>query len=246
MFVDIDEYTSYYVLKIPSNRALSSIQTNSVCAISSSLEQELNLAFAQSSFVILVFSVVGSFSFDGYAIMTGLTEPLRDRYSKFSDYHSSSRLSSIPVHFVRRGLVQFNQVVHIRDDQGLRGRPISSAKDGVRLGTSAARALCRGIDKRSYREDPIHYKDSIYHPRILHESKIPTRTILPKSDTNLLDVSYAEYVNWFNDRSVEEPVPSLVWSRKFNYFTALVSIAFCLPSYAEESRSALLGRVRIL
>ena len=199
---------SYYVLKIPSIRCLSGIQNSGACAVPQYLEGELNLAMASSSFVVLIYSVVGSYSFDGYALCSGAVGHTPGVAVNYHEYPTNSRLVAAPIQFVRRGVVPFSQVSHIRDDQGLQGRSVSSAKEGMRLGLSAARALCRAIDKRAYRDDPIHYKDSVYQQRVLHASGFPTCLLPPRPETDFICMSYSEYVDWFNGKGPNALVPS--------------------------------------
>ena len=206
--LDVDDCTSYFVFKVQSVRDLSTIQNTGIFHVPAHMKIELNTSLASSSFVVFIFSVVGTYTFDGYGLFIGTVDNKRD--SNTGGYAASSRFVTVCVQFIRRGLVPFSQVAHIRDQQVLQGRPISTAKDGMRVGISAARALCRGVDKIAYREDPIHYRDMKYTPRIMHSSKVPTQSTLSKQETDFLTMSHSEYLTYISNRTdASDLVPSL-------------------------------------
>ena len=200
--VDITENVAYYVVKIPSVRHLSTFQNKGVAAVSAYSELELNMAFAQSSFVILIFSVIGTHTFDGYGMMTGAVGDVTDIGSHQADYPSHSNTRPLRVRFIRRGTIPFAQVGHIRDDLGLHGRSVSSAKDGARLGVPAGRALCRSIDKRAYKDDAVLYRDERYVPRVLSDSLVPAGLNVRKEDKAFASMTYAEYAAWYADSRI--------------------------------------------
>ena len=208
--IDVTDNVSYYVLKVPSIRHLSNIQNRGICGISHYLEMELNSSFAKSSFVVLIFSVIGTHTFDGYAIMSAPIGDVPGKQFNPSDYASNINVRPVKVHFIRRSIIPFQQVSHIRDDKGLQGRPVSSAKDGMKLGAPAGRTLCRAIDKRAYKDDPIHYHDVRYDPRVLPDSTGISTMNVSKDLRSFSTMTYQEYVEWYNSkRQSTDYVPTL-------------------------------------
>ena len=111
---------------------------------------------------------------------------------------------------IRRGVVTFDQVSHIRDNSGLQGRPVSSAKDGNLLGIAAGRALCRSIDKRAFKDDPIHYADGKYAPRTIPDSQSVSHIRPGKIEDSFLSMDYSHYVSWhMNTRKEDDPCPTI-------------------------------------
>ena len=206
----MSENVAYYVIKLPSVRFLSNIQNRNICGISPFLEIELNAAYAQSSFVVIIFSIMGTNTFDGYCIMRGVVGDSGGNQFNTSDYPPGSNMRPLCVQLIRRGTIGFNQVGHIRDDIGLQGRSVSTARDGVRLGPPSGRVLCRSIDKRAYKDDPIHYKDDKYVPRVISDSAYPSVMRCSKQETDFLIMDYEQYKQWYTDNMKEgDKTPSL-------------------------------------
>jgi hypothetical protein len=201
---------SYFVIKLPSVKHLSTIQASGVCGISQYCEKALNIALATSSFVVLIFSVIGTHTFDGYAL---LNRPVGDGDSSAfnpSGYAPGLNPRPAKVQFIRRGLIPFEQVAHIRDNTGLQGRPVSSARDGVLLGTAAGRTLCRAIDKRAFKDDPVHYSDTRYSPRVMTGSKSMSVQRIKKEEASFVSMTYDEYRTWYTDsRKPEDSAPTM-------------------------------------
>jgi hypothetical protein len=140
-------------------------------------------------------------SFEGYALL-----------ERFVFHTSIIKGGVVPVRasLIRRASVQYSEVSHIRDDYGLQGRPISSVRDGSRLGIHAGRVLCRFIDKKAFNDDPVHYRDQ---PNLginiipgIHPSIHPPN----KLDTDFIDMTFPQYLEGFHRRrNQSEPVPSL-------------------------------------
>jgi hypothetical protein len=174
------------------------------------LETEINCSLSVTSFVVLIFSVIGTHTFDGYATVTGAVGEVADVPFNPADYPSNISFRPVKVQFIRRGVIPFQQVGHIRDDKGLQGRSVSTAKDGMKLGIAAGRALCRAIDKRAYKDDPIHYHDGRYNPRVLPGSTGVSNMTVQKELRFFSTMSYGEYVDWYrNHRQETDQVPSL-------------------------------------
>lgn len=197
------------MLKLANVKQLSDIQTTEIVDIPHYIELLLNSAYSESAFVVFIFSVAPRNSFDGYAIMKGAVQ----NKGRFSEGRSTL---SCGVEVVRRATVAFNEVSYIRDDLGLHGRPITTANSGSVLGLVAARALCRLIDRRAYRDDPFHYRDTRLTRRVQSsEQHTVSATIIPPSqETALLQMDYAAYREWFAANGHTQSVPSLV-SLKF-------------------------------
>ena len=206
--LDVTENVTYYVFKVPSIRHLSNIQNRGVTGVSSYSEMELNMALAKSSHVVLIFSVIGTHTFDGYALMTWMVGDASGVDFNYRDYPPQVNIRPLKVQLVRRGTIPFAQVSHIRDDMGLQGRPVSSAKDGIQLGVAAGRTLCRGIDKKAFKEDPVHYHDLRYDPKVLPETSTKSNMRVPADQLAFASMGYTDYVEWFN-RNPCQAAPSL-------------------------------------
>jgi hypothetical protein len=199
-FLDVADAVAYFTLRLQSIRALSVIQSSGSMDVPGHILQELKLAYTRSSFVVLIFFIPSSQSFEGYSLVEGFESGANP--NKFS--------ITFQVSLVRRAQILFNQVSHIRDDFGLGGRPVSAARDGSKLGVPAGRVLCRSIDKRAYNNDPVHYKDKVYMPRIITETVFPNPLRPSNSETEFLKMDYEEYLQAFSRRRDEgEPVPSI-------------------------------------
>jgi len=135
-------------------------------------------------------------SFDAYALVGGVETQLAS--------------SEVKVQLIRRAHIPFGQVSHIRDDMGLNGRPVSMARDGSRLGIPAGRVLCRAIDKRAFSNDPVHYKDQVYHPRLITATAYPSTIRPSKADSDFLVMDYKQYLEEFSKRrDKDETVPTI-------------------------------------
>jgi hypothetical protein len=183
---------------------VSSAQTTRRLAIPQYLEHQFNLAYAQSAFVVFVFSVPSSGGFDGYALLApGPTSVPRREDGRL--------IVEMNVEVVRRSLVMFDEVKHIRDPVGLHGGSIVTAKDGNLLGIAAGRALCRLIDKSAYRDDPFHYKDDRRVGRIVSakSNSTPSTIVPPVSETDILTMDYVAYKEWYDSQEASILVPTL-------------------------------------
>lgn len=194
--LDLDELTAYFIIKVPTAKVFVEIQNRGVFSISSTVGLELKLAMAQCSFVVMIFSIAGTYGFEAYGTCTGFQQ-------------IKSNPSTARVCIIRRGFVSFDEVVHVRDEQGLQGKPVSFARDGVRLGIAAGRALCRCIDKRAYRADMIHYRDASYVPRVVNASKSTSLGLVSRLETDILQMNYSDYSNFFHATNDVEQVPSM-------------------------------------
>ncbi len=190
--------------KLSTAKQLSSLQMSELIDFPPHLETLLNSAYSQSSFVVFVFSITISNSFDGYAVMKG---PANQR----GRHVDGRNATSCAVEVVRRANVPFADVSYIRDDIGLHGRPITTANSGSVLGPVAGRALCRLIDKRAYRDDPFHYKDTKQVKRVLNvDQNMLSSTIIPSlHETSFLSINYSAYCEWYDNHEPSESVPSL-------------------------------------
>lgn len=203
------DYVAYFVIKVPTPRHMKFIQERGICCVSSSSEMDLNVALACSSHVIFIFSIMGSHSFDGYGIMQGCVGEVGQPGFNPSDYYSPLHVRPVLVQLIRKGAVHFSQVGHIRDNTGLGGKGVSTAKDGVRLGIAAGRTLCRSIDKRAFKDDPVHYKDFRVTPDIFPDSAGIQACAVRKPELGFLHMEYEQYLDWYNGRGPEDPGPTL-------------------------------------
>ena len=185
------------------------IQDRGICCVSYNSELDLNIALGCSSSVILIFSIMGSHTFDGYGVMRSSVGAIEDFSFIPGEYPGNLHVRPTLVQFLRKGTVPFSQIGHIRDDSGLGGRPVSTAKDGCKLGIAAGRTLCRSIDKRAYKDDPVHYTESRINPQIFPEAftQHPSR---PK-DTELefLNIDFDQYIERYQARTPDDIFPSL-------------------------------------
>ena len=167
------------------------------------------MAFAKSSFVILILSVVGSHTFDGYAVVrSAVGDPSIPRFDA-TGYAAGVHPAPVRVQFVRRAVISFDQVSHIRDVSGLQGRSVSSAKDGNQLSIAAGRTLCRAIDKRAFKDDPIHYSDSKYIPRVCPDTQPVSVPRATPEQQQFLSMDYQAYVDWYSStRGESDPAPT--------------------------------------
>lgn len=173
-------------------------------------ESDINAALAVSNHVVLILSVVGTHTFDGYGLLEGPVGSDASSNPLPPSYPPNPRVIPARLNVVRRGVIPFQQVSHIRDDDGLQGRPVSSAKDGSRLGISAGRALCRAIDKRAFKDDPVHYSDNRYAPNVLNDMWNVTGLKCGSHDLSFLDMSFSEYQAWFlTERTQKDTCPAI-------------------------------------
>lgn len=162
---------------------------------------EIQLAHATMAMVVVILFDSSSHEFEGYAII--------DRVPSQSSTIKGGLLL-VQASLIRRATVQYAQVSHIRDEYGLQGRPISSVRDGSRLGVPAGRVLCRFIDKKAFNDDPVHYRDQ---PNIrnnviggIHPNIYPPKRI----ETDVINMTFSEYLgDFYRRRKDGEPVPSL-------------------------------------
>jgi hypothetical protein len=205
----VSEGVSYFVVKLSSLKHLSSVQNSGICGLSSYCARDLNMAFAKSTFVVLIFSVIGTFTFDGYAILRSEVGDLSISNFDASGYAPGVKPLPARVQFVRRAVITFDQVSHIRDATGLQGRPVSSAKDGNLLSMAAGRTLCRSIDKRAFKDDPIHYTDDKYITRICPETQSVSAPRPTPEQQIFLSMDYDAYKEWYTSvRTESDPVPT--------------------------------------
>ena len=197
------------MIKVPTSKHLKFIQDRGLCCVSRNSETELNVAFASSSQVVLIYSVMGSHTFDGYALLSNAVGVIGETPFSPSDYSSSLHQRPVLVKFVRRASIPFSQIAHIRDNAGLGGRPVASAKDGARLGISAGRTLCRSIDKRAYKDDPVYYVDSRFQVNSFPDSIGINTLRATQAETAFLTMSYQEYLDWYKTKRPEEVSPIL-------------------------------------
>lgn len=197
-------------MKIPSLRILSSIQSSGICGIPQYYEKDINVALATSSFVVLIFSVVGTHTFDGYAVVQSAVGETSGSGFSATGYAPGLNPRPTKVQFIRRGVIPFDQIAHIRDNAGLQGRPVASAKDGMLLGIAAGRAICRLIDKRAFKDDPIHYSDAKYVPRLLPDSQPVSVLRVKREEAAFLTMSYDDYRQWYDqNKDQATPAPTL-------------------------------------
>lgn len=168
------------------------------------------MAFASSTFVVLIFSVIGTHTFDGYGMLISAVGDTSITGFVSSGYAQGVNPRPARVHVVRRAVISFDQVSHIRDNSGLQGKPVSSAKDGNMLGLAAGRTLCRSIDKRAFKDDPIHYSDVKYVSRLVPDTQPVSLISSTKDEERFMSMDYAEYVSWYkNSRNDSEPAPTI-------------------------------------
>ncbi len=199
--LDVTESVAYFALRMHTKKVFVSISNDKQLSIPNHVFLDVKLAHATSSAVVIVLFDQSSQSFEGYAMV-----------ESFKPFPSDTPPAVVPVRatLIRRACVKFSQVMHIRDDQGLRGRPISAVRDGSRLGISAGRVLCRLIDKKAYSEDPIHYRDIVDFTPNLVTGATPSVRIPPGPETDLLNLDFSQYLEEFaRRRSSGEVVPSL-------------------------------------
>lgn len=154
--------------------------------------------------------MVRTHTFDGYAIVQ--TAIGNAQVTDFTGTGYAPGLNPRPtkVQFIRRGVIPFDQISHIRDNVGLQGRPVASAKDGMILGSAAGRAICRLIDKRAFKDDPIHYSDTKYVPRLLPDIQPVTVLRVKREEAGFLSMNYAEYRQWYEQHEDQAaPAPTL-------------------------------------
>ena len=181
----------YFTVKLHSKRVFVTLANEGQLLIPRQIFAEIQQAYATMAGVVLVFFDYSSQTFDGYALVIQATSPVSS---------DSSGMVLIRATLIRRAIVKFSQVTHVKDDHGLRGRPLSAVRDGSRLGTPAGRVLCRFIDKKAYSEDPVHYRD---HPNFIPNlvaGAQPNVYIPTRADTDLLNHEYSQYLNEFAQR----------------------------------------------
>jgi hypothetical protein len=191
-------------------RILSSIQTTGICGVPQYSEKDFNIAVATSSFVVLIFSVVGTHTIDGYAIVQSAIGEAQVTDFTGTGYAPGLNPRPTKVRFIRRGVIPFDQISHIRDNVGLQGRPVASAKDGMLLGSAAGRAICRLIDKRAFKDDPIHYSDAKYVPRLLPDTQPVSVLRVKRDEAAFLGMTYDQYRQWYEQNEDKAaPAPTL-------------------------------------
>jgi hypothetical protein len=199
--LDVIESVAYFALRMHSKRVFVSLSNDKQLSIPNHVFPDVKLAHATSSAVVIVLFDQASQSFEGYAIV-----------ESFKPFPPDMPTGVVPVQatLLRRACVKFSQVMHIRDDQGLRGRPLSAVRDGSRLGISAGRVLCRLLDKKAYSEDSVHYRDIVDFTPNLVTGVTPSVRIPPGPETDLLTMDFSQYLEEFaRRRSTGEMVPSL-------------------------------------
>jgi hypothetical protein len=198
---DVTDNVAYFALRINSKKIFAYLTGTHELIIPYHLYREIQIAHATMAAVVIILFDSSSHSFEGYAL-----------FERFVFQTSVSKAGVVPVKatLIRRATVQYSDVSHIRDDHGLQGRPISSVRDGSRLGIYAGRVLCRFIDKKAFHDDPVHYRDQ---PNLgtniipgIHPSIHPPN----KSETDAVAMTFPQYLEEFHRRRNQcEPVPSL-------------------------------------
>ena len=192
---------AYFTLKLQSKKVFSRLLNDNQLVVPSHVFDEIRVAHAAAAAVVFILFDHSSQTFEGYALLRSVLSE--------SETHTP-RVSQVEAVAVRRATVQFAQVAHVRDEIGLRGRSISTVRDGSRLGVPAARTVCRIIDKKAYNDDPIHYKDPPGIQVTLLSGIHPNVHVPPRSETDLLRMNFQEYLEAFSQRrAANESVPSL-------------------------------------
>ena len=201
LFLDVTENVVYFSSKIHSKKVFVSLTHDEELLVPGHVIHDLKVAYATSAAVIVVLFDYSTQSFEGYALIRSLPS--------FVDCNSSGMIP-IAATLIRRASVKFSQVMHIKDDQGLRGRSLSAVRDGSKLGISAGRVLCRYIDKKAYSEDPVHYRDpQNFIPSIITGVQ-PHVRVPSRAETDLLNMDFSRYLEEYaRRRSSTELVPSL-------------------------------------
>ncbi len=202
--LDVVDTVSYFVIRLPSRRHLALVQSSGLCGIPTQRVKDFNVAFATSSFVIIILSIMDgrSQTFEAYALMlSAVGDPTLASFDPVG-YAFGVNPKPVRVDVIRRGLLSPHDVSYIRDNTGLNGRSVSFALDGQLLGIAAGRTLCRLIDKRAFNNDPTHYKDEKYQARTCSESQ-PVSVIrsTPDQAQFFLSLNYQEYCYWFANAS---------------------------------------------
>jgi len=142
-----DSRTRYFIIKCNSHKNLvSSIQHN-VWATQRHNEKKLNEALRVSPYVVLLFSVNQSGSFQGYARMTGRCGE-SDREDPFAGFGALFNVKWLKLHDL-----DFAELSHLNNPWN-DGLSIKISRDGQELPNSLGRTICGLIDEGVYLADP--------------------------------------------------------------------------------------------
>lgn len=199
--LDVTDSVAYFALKIHSKKVFVSLQNDGKVSVPSQVIGEVQVAYATSAAVIFVFFDPYFQSFEGYASVQSIIPSVA---------HTQSGMVPVGAIQIRRATVKFSQVMHIKDEYGLRGRSLSTVRDGSRLGISAGRVLCRLIDKKAYNEDPVHYRDpQNFRPNVISGGQ-PRVKVPSRNETDPLSMNFEQYLEDFaRRRSNNDIVPCL-------------------------------------
>mmetsp|Transcript_60209 Transcript_60209/g.143518 ORF Transcript_60209/g.143518 Transcript_60209/m.143518 type:complete len:469 (-) Transcript_60209:118-1524(-) len=116
-------------------------------------EERLNEAFSSSAPVILIFSVLKSGSFQGYARMRSLI----GRSSARSNPFGGPAHALFDVEWLRLTDLEFDDVQHLRNSID-NNRQVTHTRDGQELDHRTGAELCRRLDILVFEEDPETYE----------------------------------------------------------------------------------------
>ena len=149
--IHMDPHTRYFVIKSSSHKNIVLSIEHRVWATPRSNQEKLNDAFRSASHVILVFSVTGSGSFQGYAKMLGpVGSSSTDVFQGFG--------RAFEVRWLRLDDLDFEQVSNIRNPWN-ENKSVKVSRDGQELPNDVGRQLCDTIDAKVYEGDPSGYID---------------------------------------------------------------------------------------
>ena len=171
--IHMDPHTRYFVIKSSSHKNIVLSIEHRVWATPRSNQEKLNDAFRSASHVILVFSVTGSGSFQGYAKMLGpVGSSSTDVFQGFG--------RAFEVRWLRLDDLDFEQVSNIRNPWN-ENKSVKVSRDGQELPNDVGRQLCDTIDAKVYEGDPSGYIDDSQElePVILYFVPHPEATCSP-------------------------------------------------------------------
>lgn len=131
----------YFIMKASSNKMLVTSEEKGLWATTQNNERKIINAFKEGKTVYFIFSIQGSNHFQGIARMTGLISS-----EKVKDFHAPGLGGAIPVQWIKRSNISFEQCQHLINGWNDK-KKVTASKDGQELEPSVGEQLMRMWDK---------------------------------------------------------------------------------------------------
>ncbi|CAD7963638.1 unnamed protein product [Amoebophrya sp. A120] len=152
-----DNRTRYFIIKCNNHKNLVSSIQNNVWATQRHNEKKLNEALRVAPFVVLLFSVNMSGSFQGYARMVGKCGASKS-HDPFNGFGSLFDIKWLKLHDL-----DFNDVAHVTNEWNNQ-LSVKISRDGQELPFSVGKQICEYIDRGVFGADPDNFVEDEEEP----------------------------------------------------------------------------------